>query len=180
MGNIGSRSSLRSIVSDLENLDLITPNRLRLGRNNDRSPVGPMLVSSNPDKFLKTNESIFTAWFDAWLISHVPNLIEQPKWFTNDKDISEGDIILFLKEEGSFYSGYQYGMITKVHRSKDGRIRSADVKYRNSNESVDRMTHRAVRQLVMIHPIDELNILTELHEISTAADIKLRLELINT
>ena len=32
-----------SIVSDLENLDLITPNRLRLGRNNDRSPVGPMV-----------------------------------------------------------------------------------------------------------------------------------------
>ena len=33
--------SLGSVVADLENLDLITPNRLRLGRNNERSPVGP-------------------------------------------------------------------------------------------------------------------------------------------
>ena len=31
---------LGNIVSELENLDLITPNRLKLGRNNDRSPVG--------------------------------------------------------------------------------------------------------------------------------------------
>ena len=30
---------LHNWSSDLENLDLITPNRLRLGRNNERSPV---------------------------------------------------------------------------------------------------------------------------------------------
>ena len=33
---------LGSVVSDLENLDLITPNRLKFGRNNNRSPIGPI------------------------------------------------------------------------------------------------------------------------------------------
>ena len=37
---------LHSYSTDLENLDLLTPNRLRLGRNNERSPVGPMLVTT--------------------------------------------------------------------------------------------------------------------------------------
>ena len=46
---------LGNIVSELENLDLITPNRLKLGRNNDWSPVGPTLVSNNLDKFMKLN-----------------------------------------------------------------------------------------------------------------------------
>lgn len=33
--------ALGNIVSDFESMDLITPNRLRLGRNNDRSPTSP-------------------------------------------------------------------------------------------------------------------------------------------
>ena len=38
--------AIGSIVSELENVDLLTPNRLRLWRNNERSPVGPLFVSS--------------------------------------------------------------------------------------------------------------------------------------
>ena len=165
-----------SIVSNLENLDLITPNRLKLGRNNDRSPVGPLLVSNDSDKILKQNEKVFTTWFEAWLISYVPKLIEQPKWFTDNFDISEGDVLLFLKHEGIIIGDYQYGMIAKVYRGSDNKIRTVDVKYRNSNENIDRITHRAVRKLVMIHPVDELDLLTELHEIATFADIKRKME----
>ena len=32
-------------TEDLENLDLITPNRIRLGRNNSRSPIGPVEIT---------------------------------------------------------------------------------------------------------------------------------------
>ena len=65
-------------------------------------------------------------------------------------------------------------MITKVHRGKDERIRFADIKYRNNSENVNRITHRAVRKLIMIHPVEELK---ELHEIATAADIAHSIEL---
>ena len=168
--------ALGSIVADLENLDLITPNRLRLGRNNDRSPVGPLFVTHQADKFLKLNVQIFNAWFESWLISHVPKLMKQPKWFDNDRDISEGDIVLFLKQEGSYIGGYQYGMVKSLHKSKDGIIRSVNLKYRNYKEKVDRVTCRAVRQLVMIHSVDELDIISELGEVATAADMKLKLQ----
>ena len=102
-----------SVISDLENMDLITPNRLRLGRNNERGPVWPMIVSNNHDKFLRENQRIFESWFQAWLITHVPKLVDQPKWFNNTFDISEGDIVLFLKQEGKIVGSYQYGMIVK-------------------------------------------------------------------
>ena len=53
-------------------------------------------------------------------------------------------------------------MVETVHRGDDGRIRSVTVKYRNSTESVDRTTIRAVRSLIVIHRVDELNIAEEL------------------
>ena len=102
----------------------------------------------------------------------------KPKWFKDD-DVAIGDVVLFLKQDDDFAGNYQYGMIESVKRSNDGKIRSVDVKYRNHSGNFSRTTHRAVRKLVMIHHIDELNIFTELGEIAIAADVKRKLQLEN-
>ena len=167
--------TLHNWSQDLENLDLITPNRLRLGRNNDRSPIGPLLVTTKPDQFIESNERIFTCWFEHWLISCVPHLVHQPKWFRTDYDLQKGDVVLFLKEEGSLVGSYQYGMVESVETDKDEKIRTVNVRYQNHNESHQRTTRRAVRELVMIHPADELNIMEELGEISTYADMRCKI-----
>ena len=77
--------ALGNIVSDYEQMDLITPNRLRLGRNNDRSPVSPMNVTGSTQKIIEENKKIFNSWFETWLTSHVPKLMHQPKWFQSDR-----------------------------------------------------------------------------------------------
>ena len=161
-------------VTDLENMDLITPNRLKLGRNNDRSPVGAMNVTNDPTKFATINKQIFNAWFDAWLVTHVPKLMYHPKWFNSDSDLEKGDIVLFLKHENSLSNDYQYGMVELVHKGIDGKIRTVDIKYRNHNENVDRITRRATRQLVVIHQVHDLDIMVELGEVATVCDMKLR------
>ena len=102
--------------------------------------------------------------------------MEHPKLFDSDKDLQVGDIVLFLKNENGLSSDYQYGMINKVNVSIDAKIRSVDVKYRNHNESTDRITHRASRQLIVIHQIDEIDIMAELGEVVTYCDVKLRLQ----
>ena len=158
-----------SICSDLDNLDLITPNRLRLGRNNDRSPVGAMEVITTPSRFLQDNEKIFNTWFENWLLSHVPKLMFHPKWFNSERDVKVGDVILFLKNEGSLNNTYQYGMIKDVEFSKDDKIRRVTIKYRNTNENTNRETRRAVRNIVMIHPVDETCIAQELGEMAMKA-----------
>ena len=89
----------------------------------------------------------------------MPRLIEQSKWFNDSFDFAEGDIVLFLKHEGSITGDYQYGMIDKVNHGNDKKRRSVNVRCRNANEDFDCITHRAVRQLVMIHPVDEINLL---------------------
>ena len=53
------------------------------------------------------------------------------------------------------------------------------IQYKNHNENVKRSTNRGVREILVIHPVDELDIVAELdivdeldvHELSTIVDI---------
>ena len=151
-------------VDDLENLDLITPNRLRLARNNNRSPVGPLDVTGRIDKLLQLKTDAFQAWWECWLTSALPKLVPTPKWFRNDEDIQVGDIVLFNRSEGSLIGDYRYGIVDDVSVSPDGKIRAVTVRYRNASENMDRKTFRAVRSLIIIHRADEIDIMEELGE----------------
>ena len=44
---------LGNIISDYKNMDLMTANRLRFERNNNRNPAATMGVMGNPDRILK-------------------------------------------------------------------------------------------------------------------------------
>ena len=166
--------SLGDQRTGLESMDLITPNRLLLGRNNDRCPAGTFSTEGYYDKIIAENQRIFNSWFEIWLLSHVPRLMEQPKWFKNDRHLKEGDIVLFLKHESEISSSYQYGMIEAVEHGRDGRVRKVLVRYRNHSEDTDRTTYRSARSLVVIHPVDEINIIQELGQIASEVDQVMR------
>ena len=155
--------AIRGIQGDFEMIDLLTPNRLRLGRNNERSPTDMLQVSCS-DRILEQNKAIFDAWFEVWLNSHVPQLMFTPKWFKSDVDTKKGDIVLFLKSDSKLSSHYHFGMVESVETSRDGKVRRCQVRYRNANETVDRFTSRAIRSLVVIHHMDEINLRDELHK----------------
>ena len=172
--------ALGNATSDFETMDLITPNRLRLGRNNERSPVGSLCVTNNPSRILDSNIRILNTWFENWLLSHVPKLISQPKWFKTEEHLKEGDIVLFTKNESILSSTYQYGIVKSAIPGHDGMIRKVTIRYRNHNENVDRETYRSVRQLVIIHRIDELDLIQELHEIAKFADFRFKFDCENS
>jgi len=165
---------VRDVVSDFEVMDLLTPNRLRLGRNNERSPEGQMVTTAHPDKILKSNENTFSSWFEVWLLCHVPKLLEQDKWFRSDLQPAVGDVVLFLKQESNFGKNYQYGMIEELEPSKDGVVRKVLVRYKNHQEQSFRFTKRSIRSLVLIHSIGETDIMTELGTMAAIVDAKVQ------
>ena len=154
--------AIRGVKSDFELADLLTPNRLLLGRNNERSPTGKLAVGNDDDKLIRSNKRIFEAWFDCWLTTHVPNLISKPKWFSSDKDLKVGDVVLFLKQDSLICSAYQYGIVKEIKRSRDGHVRRAIIRYQNASENCMRDTARSVRSLVVVHHVDELDLSREL------------------
>ena len=157
-------------IADLENLDLLTPNRLLLGRNNSRGPTAPLVLSQDVKKIVETNSEIFKAWFKSWLVSYVPTLMDAPKWFRNDRDVAEGDVVLFSKSEKEFEDLYQYGIVKMVTHGKDGKIRKVEVEYQNPTEDCKRSTVRGVRDLIIVHPVDELGLSKELFDLAITSD----------
>lgn len=149
-------------VTAVENMDLLTPNRLLLGRNNERSPVGDFIVTDDPSKILKTNTKIYDSWFETWLLSHVPKLMHQSKWFRQDRNLQIGDIVLFTKVNSVISKTYTYGMIKSIETGDDGNVRRVVVEYKNPNENVKRETSRSVRSLILVHGIDDPDLFTEL------------------
>ena len=142
----------------------MTPNRLLLARNNNRCPSEKMIVTENLGKIIQQNGQLLETWFKAWLISYVPSLMMQPKWFRSDKDPKV--VVLFLKSDKEFEKLYQYGIIKDVKKSRDGKIRQVEVEYQNATENVKRRTTRGTREIVVIHPCDELGLMRELNELS--------------
>ena len=155
-----------STTSQVQNLDILTPNRLLLGRNNNRAPTAPLVLSRDIKKIVEKNNQIFSGWFNSWLITYVPTLMESPKWFKNDRNIAEGDVVLFSKSEKEFDNIYQYGVVTSVFFSKDGKIRKVEVEYMNPSENVRRKTVRGTRDLIVIHPVEEVGLSRELSDLA--------------
>ena len=158
--------ALGNKVESLENLDILTPNRLILGRNNDRCPAEPLEVKNDLRRIIESNREIYEVWFREWLVSCVPMLVEKPKWFVTERNICVGDVVLFLKSEQEFDRHYQYGIVIVTYESKDGIVRAVEVEYQNSSENVKRTTKRGVRDLVVIHEVDEIGISAELDQLS--------------
>ena len=98
------------------------------------------------------------------MVSAPPKLVPHPKWFKSDIDLKVGDIVLFDKAEGSLVVGeYHYGIVEEIYVSKDGRVRSVKLRYRNAEEATGfRTTKRATRGLVVIHRVDEIDLMEEL------------------
>ena len=101
--------------------------------------------------------------------------MDQPKWFKVGRDLKEGDVVLFLKHESELSHIYQFGIVETVQRSRDGQFRKAVVRYRNHTEQVNRTTFRAARSLVVIHEVDEINVMQELGEIACQVDAEKKL-----
>ena len=156
---------LKSKASNLDNLDLLTPNRLILGRNNDRCPNSPLVICPDHLRMIESNAEIFRSWFNAWIISYVPTLIERPKWHKTSDTVRVGDVVLFLKSEKEFDLQYQYGIVKTIHLGKDQNVREIDIEYQNHNERTKRITPRVVREIVVIYPVNELDIYEKLHEL---------------
>ena len=127
-------------IAEFECMDLLTPNRLLLGRNNNRSPSGDFIKCDNPVKILKENSRTYEAWFETWLLTYVPKLMDHDKWFNSDRNLEVGDIVLFKKNDSVLQSTYTYSCVTDVEYGKDGLVRKVRIKYRNANEESTRET----------------------------------------
>ena len=142
----------RSSTSDV-GWEVITPNRLKLGRNNCRSLEGPVWLSDKctPQTLLDHNRKIQTLWFDLFT-SRLHHLIPKPTQVSQDRVPGEGDVVLFLHLEtpGSRRTDrWKLGVVTSL---SDNGCR-ATIRYRDKEDKKNgefRTCERSLRDLSII------------------------------
>ena len=81
---------LGSRYKNMDNLDLITPNRLIQGRANRRAMSGPCSIEK-PSQMLEKMDDIFEAWWRVWSEERLADFVAKPpKWFRSDPDLELG------------------------------------------------------------------------------------------
>ena len=165
-------SSMSGVKEDVGELDLITPNRLKFGRNNDRVPVGPAYITNDPKKFTEINWRIFEAWWKCWVDCAVPKLLDRPQGAHGDRNLEVDDVVLLPRKESMLAGHYHFGLVDSVVKGDDGVLRKVVVRYRNVGEDKDRFTNRGVNGLILIRRENELDIWCELYNASNIVNLK--------
>ena len=99
---------------------LLTPNRLKLGRSNNRAIEGPMTLSPNvgPVQLLKRVQDIQAYWYQL-LLDRLHHLIPKPEKWSNTDEIKLGDVVV-LKILDNPNSKLEKWSIAKVSEIQNG------------------------------------------------------------
>ena len=80
--------------------DIITPNRLIMGRNNNRSLQGSIEMETGPElsRLREKNRKVTEVWFKIFT-DHIHHLVRPPQRWNKTDEIGTGDIVLFIMRE---------------------------------------------------------------------------------
>ena len=138
------RPSGRSV--QIKEYDILTPNRLLLGFNSNRSLSGPMLLNATPSSCLQRSIEVEENFYDL-LLKRTHLFIPRSKWNTSD-DIFEGDVVLFFFNDSNLKArntNWHYGRVLSVKGSR------LMIEY-----SGGKKLERSKRQVVRISAEDEI------------------------
>ena len=130
--------------------EIITPNRLKLGRNNYRQLDGPIKMDNCPQNQLERNRMLTSKWYEIF-IERLSLLIPPPEK-KHDQQPIVGDVVLFLFTDPNLKKlwVWKLGVIEeKLSRS------SYKIRY-SSPDGTRRYVQRAVGQISIIVSINDL------------------------
>ena len=142
--------------------EIITPNRLKLGRNNHRSLEGCINLEMSPNftKLLDRNRSVYRSWFQTF-VQNVHNLNLCPnKWLRSSRLPIMSDLVLFVLNDGNLSKDsvtWKLGRVLKVENTKVSILTSGKTK------GSEQTFTRSVRDVSIVYSEGEMLINTVDH-----------------
>ena len=130
--------------------EIITPNRLKLGRNNNRQLDSPILLDNCPKNQLERNRLLTQKWYEIF-IQRLSLLIPPPEHKT-DRIPQVGDVVLFLFTDPNFKRLWiwKLGVVEEQVSRSTFKIRYS------SPDGVRRHVEQAAKQISIIVPANQL------------------------
>ena len=159
--------SLGSRVDHLGHRDVLTPNRLIMGRNNKRSPDSVTQVPSN-SRLAEQLEQIERSWWKLWADEKLVDFVPQPaKWPRTNNNLVVGMVVIFPMAKPKSPIGeviWKYGKVAEILPSSDDLARRVKITYQNYKEEVWRFVTRGAREIAVIHSEDDLEFFRMMRE----------------
>ena len=119
---------LTPITSDVDDLEALTPNHILRLNTGISFPLGLFEKSENYHRrrWRQVKHLAHMFWI-RWRREYIPLLNSRQKWFTPQRSLQEGDLVLVADQllPRNFWST---GRIVNVHKDSDGYVRSAQIK----------------------------------------------------
>ena len=154
--------------------DVLTPNSLLLGRSMNILPDDTELTESlGVRERYRIVSHVTKDFWQRWCTEVTPQLIFRQKWHEKSRNLCVGDVVMIC-ETSHIKAKYKLAIVEAVHISRDGRVRSATLRYSIINgEQCRRITvKRSVQRLVLIFPVEEQESGTlEVRDFETHAEV---------
>ena len=155
-----------STVSNI-GFEILTPNRLLLGRNNSRSLQGQgfdINASRIPTSILERNRNIYHTWFQLFIDNIHMFTLKPNKWNTSTRLPVIDDVVLFTLND----SGYEKSSIEwKLGRISQCLDRKVEITFVSRVSKLGNVTKtkliRSIRDVSIVFSVDELFINTNRH-----------------
>ena len=105
--------------------EILTPNRIIMGRNNKRGLAGDGInleMSSNLQKMLNRNHEIYAMWYQLYIDNIHLLSLKPSKWLKSDDQPKIGDVALFVMKEVQSYrksdAEWRLGLVVGVQPRK--------------------------------------------------------------
>ncbi|XP_033104390.1 uncharacterized protein LOC117106980 [Anneissia japonica] len=124
---------LTEISQDPRDEEPITPNHLLLLRKGPDAPVGNSIdrsASYGKKRWLQV-QYLASLFWTRWRKEYLPLLQKRNKWTTPKENVMVDDLVL-LVDETTPRGRWPMGKVVQVYKSKDGRVRSVDVRVNNN------------------------------------------------
>ena len=136
--------------------EIITPNRLKLGRNNNRSLDNSITLNSSTDtQLLEASRKCQTVWYQLFL-DRLHYLIPKPAKWSQTDSVCVGDICVFVFKDSSIEKNWTWSLGRVVEASK----RKLSIDYFPRGKKTPGVVERNPRQVSVIHSASDLPVNT--------------------
>jgi hypothetical protein len=131
--------------------EIITPNRLKLGRNNFRQLDGPVVLSGGPQSLLERNRLIQERWYEIF-ISRIHLLIPSPTT-SNLRRLKVGDVVLFVFLDSGIPKLWEWRLGVIEEQVSRG---TYEIRYSNRGGGHTKLIRRDARHISLIYDTNEI------------------------
>ena len=134
---------------DVKDMEALTPNHFLLQRPAVALPPGHFEDSDlSSRKKWRQVQILSNHYWKRWIHEYLPTLQQRQKWLKPRRDLMINDIVL-IADDNVPRGQWLLGRVIQVYPGRDGRVRSAAIKTKNSE------LHRPIRKLCLLEASDQ-------------------------